>query len=147
MVKLKVSDCSDGELVVRVGKSAAATRKVPIHSQLVEITNSRINGKAQDDYLLPELHGNANPLVKRFAAYRQRLYGKNEGQAQKTYHSLRHHWVDERLKAGCEPYLVQFLAGHKLKGVTFENYYHGPAANQRKAIVEAVSLPWRAGDL
>ena len=29
------------------GKSKAATRKVPIHSQLVEIINSRINGKAQ----------------------------------------------------------------------------------------------------
>ena len=76
VVKLKVSDCSDGELVVLVGKSKAATRKVPIHSQLVEIINSRINGKAPDDYLLPELRGNAKALVKRFAAYRQRLLWK-----------------------------------------------------------------------
>ena len=58
--------------------------------------------------------------MKRFAAYRRRLYGKNEGKPEDV--SPRGTTDDERLKAGCEPYLVKFLAGHKLEGVTFENY-------------------------
>jgi integrase len=138
---IKLFDCKDGMLTVHVGKSAAASRKVPIHSQLRSIIDNRAKTNRSGDYLLPELNGSAKSLVKQFARYRAQLHGKCDGQAEKTFHSFGHHCIDERLKAGCDLYLVQELAGHKLQGVTLSHYYHGLSVEQMVGVVEAVRLP------
>jgi integrase len=93
------------------------------------------------DCLLPKLNGSAKSLVKRFARYLAQLHGKCGGQAEKTFHSFRNQWIDESLKAGCDLYLVQQLAGHNLQRVTLSHYYHGLSVEQMVGIVEAVRLP------
>jgi integrase len=133
--------CKDGMLTVHVGNSAAAGRRAPIHSQLRSIIDNRGKTNRSGDCLLPKLNGSAKSLVKRFARYGAQLHGKCDGQAEKTFHSFRNQWIDERLKAGCDLYLVQQLAGHNLQRVTLSHYYHGLSVEQMVGIVEAVRLP------
>ncbi|SFV34001.1 tyrosine-type recombinase/integrase [Hyphomicrobium facile] len=139
---LRVSNCKDGVFDVLKGKTEAATRKVPIHSQLTEILSSRLQGRADEEFLFAELAGKSKGLVKRFAKYRTKLLGKNhEGQADKTFHSLRHTFITERLRANCQEYLVQAVVGHANEGVTVGVYHHGPSLDQLREVVEAAQLP------
>jgi integrase len=75
------------------------------------------------------------------ASSRHRQQRRRDGQAEKNFHSFRHQWIDERLKAGCDLYLVQQLAGHKLRGAELSHYYHGLSVEQMVGVVEAVRLP------
>ena len=124
---------------------------MPIHSQLSEIVASRVTGRSPDEFLFGELEGSSKGLVKRFARYRASLYGKSadigQKQADKTFHSLRHAFVTDRLQAGCDLYLVQSVVGHVLQGVTLANYHHGATIEQLSKVVEVVSLPTDAASL
>ncbi|CAA2141968.1 tyrosine-type recombinase/integrase [Hyphomicrobium sp. ghe19] len=139
---LRVANCKDGVFDVLKGKTEAATRKVPIHSQLVGIVSSRIKERSDEDFLFAELAGKSKGLVKRFARYRTKLLGKiHEGQAEKTFHSLRHTFITERLRANCQKYLVEVVVGHVNEGVTVGVYHHGPSPDQLREVVEAAQLP------
>ncbi len=138
LTKLKVADCRDGVFNIRAGKTDAATRKVPIHSYLGAIIEARIASRRDDEYLLAELKGNPKGIVKRFARFRASAFGKTEGQASKTFHSLRHTFVTEALRAGCDLYIVQSCVGHVPAGVTLSVYHKGPSIEQLRAVVESV---------
>jgi integrase len=144
ITSLRAGDCRNGIFKVKVhepGKTDAATRHVPIHSYLGAIIESRLHGKHDADYLLHEVKGSSKGLVKRFARYRQQLYGKQMGQADKTFHSLRHGFVTEALRADCDLYLVQYCVGHQpAGGVTLGVYHKGPSPEQLRKVVESVML-------
>ena len=53
--QLQIADCADGVFVVHRGKTAAARRRVPIHSELVALVTRRLQGKAAVAYLFHEL--------------------------------------------------------------------------------------------
>lgn len=146
---LKVKDCSDGFLTIHSGKSKAARRRVPVHSQLVATIERRTIGKSSTAFLLQELGGSGKSLSKRFTRHARKLAKRGLidlavpiGQSTKTFHSFRHYWMDQRLKAGCPLSLVQELGGHKISGggVTTAHYYHGMTETQAREIVEAVGL-------
>lgn len=140
---MRVADCQEGMFNIRVSKSDAGVRTVPVHSQLVDTIAERMRAKKPDDYLFHEVNGSSKSLVKRFARYRASLYGKSDsGQADKTFHSFRHHFIDERLKAGVELRLVQLVVGHQPEGgVTTRVYGHGITDRQARTVVDAASLP------
>lgn len=140
---MRVADCQEGMFNIRVSKSDAGVRTVPVHSQLVDTVAERMRAKKPDDYLFHEVNGSSKSLVKRFARYRASLYGKSDsGQADKTFHSFRHHFIDERLKAGVELRLVQLVVGHQPEGgVTTRVYGHGITDRRARTVVDAASLP------
>lgn len=139
---LTVGDCKDGFFKIRKGKTEAAKRNVPIHSQLKAIVVRRSKGKAATEFLLNEIGGDSDSLSKRFGRYRDKMIGKTEGrQSNKTFHSLRHHFNHIRLNANVQERIMQELMGHALEGVNLGVYYHGRTDEQAIAAVEAVSLP------
>ncbi|MGD9671279.1 MAG: tyrosine recombinase XerC [Hyphomicrobiaceae bacterium] len=142
VVNLKVGDCTSGVLSVRKGKTPAATRKVPVHSQLAVTIARLVVGREANDWLLAEFNGNRKLLVNKFTRYRKQRYGSGvERQATKVFHSLRSYWVDSRLKVDVDLRLVQELAGHVPQGVTQKHYYTGMTLEQARQVVEAVQLP------
>ena len=140
---LTVGACKGGVFDVKQSKSPSGVRKVPIHSQLDHIIAARTEGKPDDALLFPEVHGDGKNLSKRFSMYRARLFGKTNGssQAERTLHSCRHYFVQQRLLANCDLYILQSVVGHAPQGVTLGVYHSGPSLEQRKACVEAASLP------
>lgn len=142
IVNLKVGDCTGELLSVRRGKTPAATRRVPIHSQLAVTIARLVVGRGADEWLLPGFKGNRKLLVNKFTRYRKQRHGSGvERQANKVFHSLRSYWVDARLKVGVDLRLVQELAGHVPQGVTQKHYYTGMSIEQARQVVEAVQLP------
>lgn len=145
VARLRVQDCRGGVFSIASdydGKSAAASRKVPIHSQLAAIIARLVVGRDGSEYLLPELNGSGKALTKRFARYRKERYGIGEQrQADKTFHSLRATFSHYRLEFGCEMRLVEELLGHVPSTTIQVHYYGGMSAEQASQIIEAVQLP------
>ena len=110
---LTVGSCKGGVFDVKKSKSPSGIRKVPIHSQLLDIVASRTEGKRDDELLFPEVRGDGKNLSKRFSMYRAKLYGKTNGnsQADRTLHSCRHYFVQQRLFASCDLYILESVVG------------------------------------
>ena len=148
LAELRVKDCVGSFWVHEANaKTSASVRQVPIHHQLSYLISDRVEGKLPDDYIFHELNsvkaGNrGKALVKRFSIYREKMFGKptDRKQAAKCFHSFRHSFVTERLKAGCDFRMVQLTVGHiPVGGVT--NVYGGkPTEAQLREVVEACSL-------
>src|SRR5262249_25283746 len=58
--QMRVADCAGGVLIVREGKTPAATRRVPVHSALASLVHRRTAGKGPQDYLFGDLPGGAD---------------------------------------------------------------------------------------
>jgi integrase len=150
IARLRVKDCRDDIFVVREGKTAAATRRVPVHSELAAVVNRRITSKAPDAFLFDDLPGKledarASAIGHAFVRYRRSL-GIQEGTGRRSlvnFHSLRRWWVTAAIRAEQPPHLVSVVAGHSegLKGMTLGRYYAGPTDEQLRTVVEAVRLP------
>jgi len=146
LANLKLCDCVNG-FTIREGKTDAAERRIPKHPQLDDAFLKRIHGKCRDDYLFHEItaksENRGKALTKRFARWRTKLFGEVEGrQSPKCFHSFRHHFIDERLKAGIDLRLIQMVVGHQPDGgVTTNAYGHGLSEDQARAVVKGASLP------
>lgn len=151
---LTVADTVNDLFNVRVSKTAAGVRRVPIHPLLAALVARRSEGKAAGDYLFNELKAPASrpkersaKASERFTEYR-RLVGideRSEGQRNSSvnFHSWRHRFVTQALQAGHPKELVGAVVGHETwrTGVTLQVYDSGPSEAQLKAVVEAVGLP------
>ena len=132
------------------GKTPAAIRKVPVHSQLREILSRRTSGKGPDDFLFHEINrGKAlkytEPVSKRFTEHSRKLFpeyraDKERRQAIKDFHSLRRYFITERHRSGCNPAVLPWVVGHEVGGLTFGVYSSGPSLEQRRECVEVVRL-------
>jgi integrase len=147
--RLTVADCANGVFIVRSGKTAAARRRVPIHSALTEVVARRTNGKASGAYLFDELRSQhterTDPLGKAFARYRRSL-GLQEGNGRRSrinLHSLRRFFVTTAINAGQPPHVVSLVVGHAegRKGMTLSRYWAGSEDAALRGVVEAVRLP------
>jgi integrase len=158
--QLRVSDTAGGVMTVRDGKTPAARRPVPIHSDLASIIARRGEGKAAEDFLftddelgLEKPGGNrSRAITKRFTSYRRKVgvdqpMGAKTGQRNRsavTFHSFRHWFVSTATRAGQPDALVGAVVGHAPAGITLAVYGKGwPSLEQRRACVEAVRLPTR----
>ena len=146
---LKVSDCVDGLVRVHDSKTESSTRTLPWHSQLKAIIDQRLADKKPSDFLIEELNacstldGRADSLGDRFTKYRDKLFPDRRGggkQSPWVFHSLRHHFGDERLKLGWQKHIVDDCTGHKKEGVLLNHYYHGAHLETLRECIEAVQL-------
>jgi hypothetical protein len=100
--RLRVSDCAGGWFNVRVSKSRAGVRRVPVHSDLVALVERRTAGKAPTAFLFHEAaevpgRERSAPLSKRFGRYRQTVgvHEREEGRRHSAvdFHSFRRWFV------------------------------------------------------
>lgn len=147
--QVTVADCAGGVFVVRQGKSVAARRRVPIHSDLCGVVARRTAGKAPTAFLFDELRSRnperTDPIGKLFTRYRRRL-GIQDGTGRRSlvnFHSFRRFFITAAINAKQPPHLVSLVAGHEegRKGMTLGRYWQGADDEALRAVVEAVKLP------
>ncbi|APT56279.1 hypothetical protein RGI145_03285 [Roseomonas gilardii] len=151
--QLTVGHCQGDVFTVRGGKTAAATRRVPIHPDLAAIVARRIGGQDAATWLFPEF-GEPNRFGKRstnatarFHNFRVKLkvHEKAEGQRRSrvNFHSWRRWFITEALRANRPERVVKQVVGHKLPkaDVTLGVYFGGDLVTALRECVEAVRLP------
>jgi integrase len=152
---LRVADCTGCVFSVTAGKTKAAVRQVPIHSALTDLVTARCAGKPAEAYLFHELgpaptagqlRGRGAPLTQKFERFRTKLgiedkSSKDQRRSRVNFHSFRRWFISQAEKAGQPPWTIASLVGHKRSGMTLGVYSDGPSMEQRRACVEAVSLP------
>ena len=147
--RLTVADCESGVFVVQRGKTAAARRRVPIHSALVEIVARRTRSKAPGDYLFHDLTSKraerTDAIGKQFQRYRESL-NVDEGTARRSrvnMHSWRRWMITTAINAGAPTHVVSLVVGHTegRRGMTLGRYWSGADDEALRAVVEAVRLP------
>lgn len=157
IVTLWVEECpiaedGAGYFDIRQGKTAAAARRVPMHSDLLEIVKRRSKGKRPQDWLFDELADERDPgdvFGKRFRQYRLKLMvddvqpGKRRSLV--NFHSFRRWFVTQAERAGVPESTISSVVGHEegRRSITFGTYSEGPAWQQMRACVDAVKLPLR----
>ena len=146
--RLTVADTASRLFNIRLSKTTAGVRKVPIHSDLAAIVARRTEGKAPTAYLFhkaPDSHVRSANLSHKFTHYRLSV-GVNEQedgrrQSRVDFHSLRRWFVTKARNAGIDRAVVAAVVGHETGNLTDDVYSGGPSLQQRKACVEAVRLP------
>jgi integrase len=150
VLTLWVEEVHDGVFDIQQGKTDAAARKVPIHPALSEIVERRTRGKGPKDWLFHELKIERDPgdvFGKRFKRYRERLgvADNREGRRRSlvNFHSARRWFATAARHAGHPIETVGDVMGHRpdKKDPTFGVYTPGASDAQRRACVEAVTLP------
>ncbi|WP_440982387.1 tyrosine-type recombinase/integrase [Shinella sumterensis] len=155
IVTLWVEECpiaedGAGYFDIRQGKTAAAARRVPMHSDLLEIVKRRSKGKRPQDWLFDELANERDPgdvFGKRFRQYRLKLMvddvqpGKRRSLI--NFHSFRRWFVTQAERAGVPESTISSVVGHEegRRSITFGTYSEGPAWQQMRACVDAIKLP------
>jgi integrase len=153
ITNLKVGNCKGAVFDVQGGKTKAARRRIPIHSDLEEIVTRRCAGKRDDEYLLEGLSspasrgasGRGSKLGEVFTKYRRKVgvddRQSGDGQSLVDFHSFRRWFCTKAEQAGIQEHLIASVVGHTRKGMTFGRYSAGPSDAQRRSVVDAVSLP------
>jgi integrase len=136
MAMLRVGDCVDGLFSITAGKTAAAVRQLPIHSDLVAIVARRCAGKNADAFLFEELGGAPKPgslrgrgslITQKFERLRTGLgivdkSSKEQRRSRVNFHSLRKFFISQAEKAGIFPWTIAAVVGHKCGGMTLGKY-------------------------
>lgn len=150
VAQLKVGDVEeDGFFSIREGKSRAAIRRVPIHSELQATVKQRTSGKKPGDFLLEELgparEARGDAIGKRFTRYRRKVGVEAQPQGERAslvdMHSFRRWFSTKARHAGQMEWVVGSVVGHQNQGMTFGVYAKGDSDGQLRACVEAVQLP------
>lgn len=134
---------------IKAGKTDAAARKVPVHSELLELVQRRRAGKASTDLLFHELSGASNPadtFGKRFKRWRVEIGvdDRQEGVRRSlvNFHSARRWFTTKARHAGQARETIGNVIGHRpdKNDVTFGVYAKDASLLQRRDCVEAVKL-------
>ena len=109
-------------------KSAAAKRRVPVHSRLIELgllelRDERLakgHERLFPDYTFHPKHGYGGSLSKWFnRTFTTALGIKSDAH---VFHGLRHTFATRLLQADVPTEMVQFIIGHERDGVTHKVY-------------------------
>ena len=151
LYRLTVADCTGNLFSVRLSKSRAGVRKVPIHAELADLVARRTAGKAAKDFLFHEAGAQISgrersaPLSKRFGRYRQTVgvHDRQEGRRHSAcdFHSFRRWFITTARNAGVDRAVVAAVVGHEANGMTDGVYHGGPTGTLKAACVAAVRLP------
>jgi len=151
--RLQVRYCAQGMFDIRVAKTRAGVRKVPIHPDLAAIVARRVKGKEPTGYLFHEpgalVEGRERSMAasKRFGHYRKRdgvgVDEQAEGKRRSlvNFHSFRRWFVTTAIRRGQPKHVVEQVTGHALNGMTLGVYFGGDDAARLRECVEAVRLP------
>jgi integrase len=157
---LRVRNCDGGWFDVNAdgkGKTAAAKRRVPIHSELASIVARRCAHKNPDAYLfddLPEppegsIRERSMPASKAYTRFRRRLKidERSAGQRQSNvdFHSWRRWFIRKARDARQGPWTIADVVGHDTKdlplGLTMGGYPGRADDEALRECVEAVRIP------
>ena len=155
IVDLKVGPCREGVFRFKPQKKETDFRLVPVHTALSELVQRRVAGKADDEDLFPEWPAPKKAGSQRersfktsnaFTAYRRavgvddRVSGRRRGRV--NFHSFRRWFITQAERAGQPQHIIEFVVGHKRKGMSLGGYSEGPTIEQQmRACVEAVQVP------
>lgn len=157
--RLTVADCEGGWFRVNSkageGKTAAATRRVPIHSKLTPIINRRTSGKAANEFLIEDLPNpedgreRSMPASKAYTRFRRNLgvddVTPGQRQSNVDFHSWRRWFVREARDAKQSLYVIADLVGHDTSalpgGLTMGTYAGVSHDDDMRACVESVMPP------
>ncbi len=121
---------------LRLLKTEAAERMVPVHPALSELLERR---PAQGP-LFPDL--TVNEITKRFAKLRERLKIDRPGL---VFHSTRKWFITQCERTGAPEHFTASIVGHSSarseNGITYSLYSAGISDAQKRALVEKVTLP------
>ena len=133
MCELKVTDVHDGALHIRITKSDAGVRKVPIHS-VIEPLVTRLAATTSDGYLVPGLlrAGRDNKrsvyLSKRIQWHLRKVLKITDKNF--VFHGLRHTFTNACERGGVSESTAKLLDGHsRSNSITYgspgASYSHG----------------------
>lgn len=138
-LEIRDVDLSDG--VIRVRRALSETqlvtpksgheRVVPMTAGLLEILGEGMQAKLPRARVISTAEGTTprrTLVLKRFKTLQRRL-----GLPGWSFHSLRHHFISELVRAGASVEAVRVLAGHSSLGVT-QRYVHATAADLHLAV-------------
>ncbi len=160
---LRKRDVVDNVFEVRVAKTAAGERSIPVHPALSSIIVRRCSEKLDADFLFHELptptEGSpierSQKISKRFTDYRRRL-GIDDRlpsarQSRIDFHSFRRWFAKKAVDAldngakGFSPWTLAEVIGHSKEdmalGMTMGRYAGDTSLAAKRACVEAVQLP------
>lgn len=127
---LNPGDVTDKEIAIRVGKTDAAERFVPIHTQ----ARDALKRVGPDGERVSQV-----VFRKAFKTALERA-GLQEKSDELKIHSLRMYFYSERLKAGVPNLVLNEVVGHE-NPTLVKTYGSGFTFEQKLAVVEAVNLP------
>lgn len=138
---LKVTDCTDEVLKITDSKTDAGIRRVPLHSELVEVVK-RLKEANKDGYLLSGLTFNkygdrSNAIGKRFGRLKKSLGFPDK----KVFHSIRKTVVTLLEDAGVTENLTADIVGHEKPRITYGLYSGGHSVERMKEAIEKVRYP------
>ena len=157
--QLRVVDCADGVFNIRRGKTAAARRRVPIHSDLRGLVAMCSDAKPPEAYLMdglpeppPSRSTRSDPASKRFTRYRRRLGidDRPNGKAKSNvdFHSFRRWFAMTAREArrdgeamGTDESTLKAVMGHKRDDLTEHLYAGDETMDRKRTLVESVRLP------
>jgi integrase len=146
LYNLRVRDCRDGWFDIRASKTQAGVRRVPIHSAVAGLVETRRAGKEPDAFLIheagPASVRRSGAFVKDFERYRRTcgVHQTTEGrQSAVTLHTFRA-WFASAIRPEHDAGVAATLLGHAQRGTTDQSYTKF-AAERLIAAVEAVRLP------
>ena len=138
---LKVTDCTEEVLKITDSKTDAGVRRVPIHSELVEVVK-RLKEASKDGYLLSGLTFNkygdrSNAIGKRFGRLKKSFGFPDK----KVFHSIRKTVVTLLEDAGVSENLTADIVGHEKPRITYGLYSGGHSVERMKEAIEKVMYP------
>lgn len=126
---LKADDVNGSALVIREGKTGAASRRVPIHPVILPLVK-KLAADTSDGYLIPGLlrSGRDNlrgaQIGKRFGTLREKAGVTDKGV---VFHSFRNTVITQLGAAGVPLPTIQWIVGHEHSGVTLKVYSERPS--------------------
>lgn len=153
VVDLRADDIIEGKCFrFKPQKREPGVRFVPIHPELMNIVERRLEGKEGTDSLFPEYPIPSNPerersfaASKAFTTYRRKLGvdevidGKRRSRV--NFHSWRRWFITKCERAGTPDPLIAAIVGHTRKGMTLGHYSEGPEMIAARKAIRKVKLP------
>lgn len=157
---LRVGHCDGGWFEVNAdgsGKTTAAKRRIPIHSELAPLIARRCTGKRPEAYLFDDLpvppagsiRERSMPASKAYTRFRRRLKvderDERQRQSNVDFHSWRRWFIRKARDAGQQPWTIADVVGHDTSalplGLTMGRYPGRASDEALRDCVEAVLLP------
>lgn len=129
IAQLKSSDVENKVLLIREGKTGAASRRVPIHPCIQPLVK-KLASSTPDGYLIPFLlHSGRDKLRGAQIGKRFQTLRKNVGiaDARLVFHSFRNTIATQMGERGVPLPMIQWIIGHEHSGVTLKVYSERPS--------------------
>ena len=136
--RLRRSDIEADCFLVREGKTQSAPRKIPIHSILIPMVQTKMC-LPKDGYLVTGLKAyrdkRSHSISKCFGTRRKQLgFDKRKY----TFHSLRANFVTELDNLGIDLSIIQSLIGHRQQSLVRSVYSGGPKIEKLREVINKI---------